>query len=217
MEQWALERIAAEQQAKRYNRDQLAKAAGVGNNRVTEALNGKAGGPPRAPYWLIEAAGRLTGKDPAEYVADPKSEVRVLSPAEAEFLRYARDWPGQVFLALLTFARHFATHTAAEQTYRNAVSYLRHMTKPRRELAIANLLVKSEEGLSADERAALARKATPLASPAEPHRPPADSLDAIVKGVPPNTLGIAEARKLLVDARRIHRQALKKQRQREAR
>lgn len=168
----ALEKIQEDIKEKRYKARQLAEKAGHGDGWISDILNEKSVG---LPYKVIEAAAALRGIDPAEYFLEPTSELRALNPLEAEFIRYARTWPRDVFLALLTYLRHFAPSTVAEEQYRNAVNYLRKMGRSERQQAMAYLLLLSEGQLPADVRAKLT---------ADPVTLPGGSIDAMLRGVP---------------------------------
>lgn len=151
LEQRALARIQDDLREKRYKQTNLAKASGYRDPTISEIVNGKAG----LPYAVIEAAATLRGVDPAEYIVDTASEMRVLNPVEAEFIRYARTWPRDVLAALVTFLRYFAPSETTEQKYRDAISYLRKMGHHERQQAMAYLLLLSEGRLPKDVRAKL--------------------------------------------------------------
>jgi len=178
LEARALARIQDDLKEKRYKQTQLAEASGYVDSTISEIVNGKAG----LPYDVVEAAAGLRGVDPAEYIVDPASAMRVLNPIEAEFIRYARTWPRDVLSALVTFLQYFAPSSAAEERYRNAVAYLRKMGHNERQQAMAYLLLLSEGRLPADVRAKLQ---TDL---------PGGSIDAILVGADP--LEIAAVRAL---------------------
>ena len=167
----ALAKIQDDIKEKRYKQTQLAEKTGHGDGWISDIVNEKSVG---LPYEVIEAAAALRGIDPAEYFLDPTSELRALNPLEAEFIRYARTWPNEVFAALLTYMRHFVPSTVAEEQYRNAVAYLRKMGRAERQQAMAYLLLLSEGKLPADVRAKLT---------ADPVTLPGGSIDAMLRGV----------------------------------
>lgn len=163
----ALARIKDDIQKKRYNQVALAKASGRTQGTISDIVNGKAG----LPYDVIEAAAELRGVDPAELVASETTEVRVLNPLEAEFLRYARGWPPQVLASMLDFLRHFAAAGEAEEQIRNAVTYMRKIKRPERSRALAYLLLISEGQLPSDFRVK------------GEFTPPGGSIDALLEGL----------------------------------
>jgi transcriptional regulator with XRE-family HTH domain len=180
IEQRALARIQEDLRQKRYRASQIAERTGRSPSTISEIVNGKAG----LSYEVIEAAAAIKGVDPAEFVAHEDAEVRVLQPLEAEFLRYAREWPKAVLVAILDFLRHFAGLGAAEEQHRNAITYLRRMKRPERSRALAYLLLLSEGQLPEDYRAKL-----------DADRPtiPGGSIDDVLVGVPAEDVGPVRA------------------------
>lgn len=129
----------------------LAKATGRPQSIINRIIHGQ------QPVTLdiIEAIGHLTGRTPAELLADPSDQVRVLNPLESELLRQLRGWPLVVREALATITRYVANEPPQDHQLRNAVEYLRAMGKGQRDVAVAYLLLLHEGGLSPDVRIGL--------------------------------------------------------------
>jgi transcriptional regulator with XRE-family HTH domain len=174
LEARARQRIMEAVDADKFTQRALGKAAGYGDTGIGLILNGKRG----MPLQVLQAAADLLGVDPAEFIADPRALVKVLSPFEAEVLRYVRDWPPSTREAFATFLRYFAGQGAYEDTVRRAVEYLRAMRREDRHRAEAYLLMLSDGTLPQDYRA----KVTPP-----------DSIDALLEGVPPADVALVRA------------------------
>jgi hypothetical protein len=171
LEARARERILEAVHAGKFTRRALGKLIGYGDTGIGLILMGKRS----LPLTVLQAAAELAQVDPAEWIADPRALVKVLTPTEAELLRYARDWPAPTRLALLNFLQHFQGESTLEEEFRKAVTYLRAMSKTQRDLAMAALLLRSEGELPADIRAKLAADPVPT--------PPGGSIDALLVGV----------------------------------
>lgn len=177
LEARALARIRAAVAEKRFTQRELGRACGYKDAGIGLILAGRRS----LPFEVVQAAADILRIDPAELLADPKSEVRALTPPEAEFLRMFRVWPGAIRTALLTFLQHFASEDGLEEQYRTALGHLRHMGRTERNVAFAYLLLLSEGRLPPDIRAKL-----------EPEPTPAGSIDAMLRG-----LSAAERRPVL--------------------
>jgi len=104
---------------------------------------------------VLEAAGELAGVNPLEMLLDPKTEMKLLAPHEAHFLRQIRTWPASTREALLTFLEYFADEEPASEQLRQAHEHLRRLSPPLRGRAVGYLVYLREGGLTPDVRIAL--------------------------------------------------------------
>lgn len=135
----------------RYTQRQLARAVDNAESNISAMLKGKR----RLALHVVEAAARLAGRPIAEAFAVPGDELRAVSPAEAELLRYVREWPLSVRSALLDFLRHWADEPPQARSLRRTHTLLRDMSDDQRRLVEAYALMLREGGLPPDIRAAL--------------------------------------------------------------
>lgn len=178
IERRALARIQDDIAHKRYKAVAIAARTGFVPSTISNVLKGK-----RAlSFQIIEAAAQLKGVDAAEFVADPRSELRVLDPLEAEVLRYLRSWPKHVQQILADFLQYFGSVLEAERQIRDVVAYFRKLSYKEKQDALGNLALRSEGRL-------------PGVAPTLTPSLPGGSIDAQLLGLPP--VAIERVRRLV--------------------
>lgn len=162
----ASEGIRALSQKKKFTQRALAKKIKRPPSVVNRIVHG------RQPVTLrvLEAVGDLAGVNPLEMLIDPKDEMKLVNPIEAELLRYFRSWPHSTKLALVTFASFFADEDPAIEDQRRAHQQLRDLGDAQRRLAYAYLLFLTEGDLAPDIRRGLGLPEID-AKPQKPQKP----------------------------------------------
>lgn len=135
---------------KKIKAGEAAKLAGIPASSMNRVRNRKQ----PVSLRVLDAAAYLSGREPAELILDPHTEMKVLTPDEAQLLRYSRQWPRSTRTALLTFLDFFADEPASVLQMRQAHEYLRRLTPAVLQRAVAYLLFLNEGGLTPDLRAA---------------------------------------------------------------
>ncbi len=136
---------------RKFTQKQLAERAKIPTSSVNRIMQGT------QPVTLdvLEAAGELAGVNPLEMLLDPKTEMKMLTPQEAQFLRQIRTWPSSTREGLLRFLEYFADEDPAETQLRQAHEHLRQLSVPLRGRAAGYLVYLLEGGLTPDVRIAL--------------------------------------------------------------
>lgn len=147
----ALQAVVNGIEHKRYKAADLARLTGRHTSNLSEMLNGKR----KLALDVIEAAAELQGVDPAEFFADPRTEVKALTPDETEVLRLVRSWPKDVRKAFVTWQHYFAGQDALQQDVRTAAHAFRRLGVKQRQLVLGYMAYLLEGGLPRDVAIAL--------------------------------------------------------------
>lgn len=141
-------------QRKKFTMKELAERASQkpGQNVPTTSIHRVIHGTQPVSLRILEAACELAQVNPLELLVDSSEhELKMVTPDEAQMLRYFRSWPAATRLALLTFLSVFADEEPALYAERVAHEQIRRL-KPEsvKRRAYAYLTFLSEGGLTPD-------------------------------------------------------------------
>lgn len=124
-------------------------------DRPLSMVNGIVHGKRPITLKVLEAVSDLAAMHPAELLVESNEALKILSPPEAQILRYFRSWPAPTKAALLTFASFFADEDPVTHEQHVAHEQLRRLGEAKRRLAYAYLTFLTEGDLPRDVRIAL--------------------------------------------------------------
>lgn len=151
LEVLAHEAIRGLWQRRVFSQREFAKAI----NRPPAVANRMIHGTQPITLKAVDGAARLAGISPVELLVDPDAEMKVVSPMEAQLLRYFRKWPAPTRDAIIAFASFFADEDPVTQDERVAREQIRRLGDAKKRLAYAYLTFLTEGDLPLDIRRGL--------------------------------------------------------------